>query len=154
MPLPVADPKKPPIVFLSPDVFGSPASQQCLLALHIEFYPHYVITNQGMLARDDVVEALVNSGLDFVADSLHNIWNLPQGCNLGERIEEWARQQPPPREPFSYLLIEGTGSRNVLAETHLADYTVLCDTDIGFDEEGMVEARRILRSQIPSKSAH
>ena len=97
------------------------------------------------------VENLRHLDLDFVADSLHETWSLPQSPTLSPvmRIEEWARQQPSPREPFSFLLIEGAGARHALTETHLADYTVFCDASNGFNDERMDEARTILRSQIP-----
>ncbi|MBA5686340.1 hypothetical protein [Rugamonas apoptosis] len=151
MPLPVADPKLPPIVFLNTSLLNSSASVQALLALHIEFYPYYVVANEDRLTRDQVVDALIRDGLAFVVDSLHEVWSLASvsAVSPDARIGAWARQQPSPREPFSFLVIEDARNCGATSDTHLADYTVFCDVPCGFDDDALSQARLILRSQIP-----
>lgn len=151
MPLAIADPTQPPIFFLNPAVISSPASRQNLLALHIEFYPHYVVANPDNLSRDQIVDRLTQIDLDFVADGLHETWSfaLDTSVRLESRVAVWPRPQSSSDEPLSYLGIECMALYGTLRRWNMSGHVVFCNRMRGFDEKAFERARMILLSQIP-----
>jgi hypothetical protein len=111
-----------------------------LRLLHDEFNPIYVLSTSwaNVMNRAAIAAALRLSGLEFVANNLHDQWETPKG-NLETRayeIQKWIYQNPEFRGYWVILDDEHSG-------TGLKDWVnpndekclVLCQVDIGLADE-------------------
>lgn len=119
-----------------------------LMTLHNEFLPHYIISSSwsNTLTKQQMQEIFRRTGLDFVADSLHEQqWTTPKspGWTRLEEIENWISLHGHPGQ--SMLVIDDLESGWSLQKSSLRP--VLCDAWIGFVAEKLLEAQKRLRAQ-------
>lgn len=123
-----------------------------LQTLHEEFHPEYVISSSwtGFLSRDQIVEVLRRTGLEFVADNLHREWRTPKesGSYRLTEIESWLDSHNLlVQRPFVILDDELSGQS--IPGSHLEARAVLCDAWVGFTHPKLILAQQILRAQRP-----
>lgn len=125
-----------------------------LRQLNEEFEPLYVISSSWTLhlTKEQLCDTFRQTGLEFVADNLHEKWCTPRdkdSYRLTE-IEAWldayALWTPTP-----YLIVDDELSGQSLVGSHLESSTVFCDESVGFTHPRLRAAQNILRGQ-PKKA--
>lgn len=138
------------------NIFHAAASEN-LRQLDLEFSPLYVISSSwtSRLNRDQICETFVRTGLQFVANNLHERW-----CTVGwaqsSRFAEihawldanWAHLYKLPLSP-PFVIIDDVRSGSSLIGSHLHHMTVLCDEAGGFMFPQLRTAQHILRAPAP-----
>jgi hypothetical protein len=127
-----------------------------LRTLHDEFSPTYVISSSWtkFLTREQLVEVLRRTGLDFVADNLHEEWATPKspGKYRDDEIWSWLGMVFPGQAPASLplLALDDNESGWTLAGSPLdrAGQLVLCEVWQGLTPEKLEEAQRLMRAQL------
>lgn len=128
------------------------SARKNLQTLHEEFHPEYVISSSwtGFLSRDQIVEVLRRTGLEFVADNLHREWHTPRESDSYRltEIECWLDSHNLlVQRPFVILDDELSGQS--VSGSHLEARAVLCDACVGFTHLKLILAQQILRAQSP-----
>jgi len=127
-----------------------PEARENLNLLHQEFAPRYVISSSWTkyLTQEQMVQVFRRTGLDFVADHLHEQWTTPKidGSRVDE-IEIWLTKYRRPAQPV--LVLDDDESGWSLAESHLdrRGCVVLCEPWVGFVEDKLGHAQLLLRAQ-------
>lgn len=127
-----------------------------LRALHDEFSPAYVISSSWttFLTRAQLEEVLRRTGLDFVADNLHEEWATPKapGKYRDDEIWSWLCRVFPGLDPASLplLVLDDNESGWTLADSPLdrAGQVVLCEVWCGLTAEKFQQAQRLMRAQL------
>jgi hypothetical protein len=130
------------------------AAVEYLRQLHFEFDAQYVISSSWTLqmSREQLVETFQNTGLGFVAESLHEHWCTPRDDDSYRLVEidAWLDTHAL-QSPLAYLIIDDQISGQSLCGSHLEDRCVLCDAWKGFMFKELAAARGILHAQISSQ---
>lgn len=122
-----------------------------LRLLHDEFAPLYVASTSWAtyLSREQMVDVLERTKLEFVVENLHSEWVTPRARSSSRRdeIEWWLDAHREPRQPF--LVIDDTQSGWSLAGSQLEydGHVVLCRSGEGFTDERLQEARLQMQRQ-------
>lgn len=132
------------------------AARANLRTLHDEFAPTYVISSSWgtFLTREQVVDVLRRTGLDFVADNLHHAWDTPKAAGLSraEEIFGWLSCvfSGRPAASLPLLVLDDTESGDTLVGSTLdqAGQVVLCDVWRGLTTEKLILARQLMRMQL------
>ncbi|MEC5218605.1 hypothetical protein RCH09_003579 [Actimicrobium sp. GrIS 1.19] len=125
-----------------------------LQAIHDEFNPIYVASTSWShyLDQADFIEVFKRTGLPFVADNLHDAWTTPKrGMKTRtDEIQAWLDANHLPGQPV--LVLDDLESGACLEKSQLkqAGRVVLCEIGIGFIDDKLAEAQRLLRAQILS----
>ena len=130
-----------------------------LLALHNEFSPVYVASSSWtkILTREQFVEVLRRTGLDFVADNLHEEWATPKfpGKYRDDEIWSWLGTVFPDTPPASLILLvlDDDESGWTLAGSPLdrAGQVVLCEVWRGLTTEKLEHAQQLVRAQLAAQ---
>jgi len=127
-----------------------PEARDSLNTLHRQFAPHYVISSSWSkyLTQEQMVQVFRRTGLDFVADNLHEQWSTPKidGSRVDE-IESWLAKYRTPAQPV--LVLDDDESGWSLAESCLErrGCVVLCEPCVGLVADKLAYAQRLLRAQ-------
>jgi hypothetical protein len=132
------------------DVFH-PAAVENLRQLHMEHGLQYVISSSWTLhlSREQLCATFQVTGLDFVAQNLHQFWCCPrdeESCRLSE-IEAWLDTHLQ-QGSIPFVIIDDVISGRSLVGSDLARHTVLCDARAGFMYPQLQAARKVLSVQI------
>lgn len=127
-----------------------PAAVENLRQLHMEHGLQYVISSSWLhLSREQLCATFQLTGLDFVAQNLHQFWCCPrdeESCRLSE-IEAWFDTYVP-NGAMPFVIIDDVISGRSLVGSDLARHTVLCDARAGFMYPQLQAARKVLSVQI------
>lgn len=119
-----------------------------LRQLHDEFEPAYVISSSWTLhlTKEQLCETFRHTGLEFVADNLHEHWCTPRDDNSYRltEIEAWLDIHTL-RERLPYVILDDVMSGQSIVGSHLEDRAVLCGAWAGFMYPSLVQAQKILR---------
>lgn len=122
-----------------------------LRQLHNEFHPWYVISSSWKLHlnREQLCETFRRTGLEFVAENLHESWSTPRGDDSYRlvEIEAWLDTHAL-LTPVPYVILDDELSGQSLVGSHLEDSAVLCGAGAGFMYPNLVQAQKILRHQL------
>jgi hypothetical protein len=124
-----------------------PEARTNMAALHAEFSPQYVVSSSwaDYLGREQMCEVFYRTGLQFVADNLHEQWKTPrsQGRSRTVEIEDWIARY---RQGERVLVLDDQLSGESLAESVLNKQgcVILCEAAKGFVAEKLAEARKRL----------
>ena len=131
-------------------LFDSSACKN-LRTLDDEFGPEYVISSSwaSFMDRMQICEALRRTGLNFVAENLHQDWCTPRedGSYRLTEIEGWLDMHTA-GTPRPYVILDDHVSGQSLPGSHLEKRTVLCDAWVGFTHPKLRSAQKILRGQL------
>jgi hypothetical protein len=111
-------------------IFHAPAREN-LCQLHDEFEPLYVISSSWTLHlnHEQLCQVFRLTGLEFVADNLHEDWSTPRDENGDSyrlvEIDAWLDAHAL-LEPIPYVIIDDVISGQSLRDSHLEDHAVLC----------------------------
>lgn len=129
------------------------AAVEYLRQLHLEFEPQYVISSSWTLHmnREQLVETFRHTGLEFVAENLHEYWCTPRDDDSYRLVEidAWLDTHAV-LSPLPFLVIDDVVSGQSLRGSHLEDRAVLCEAWCGFLFKQLAAARIILQRQQPS----
>lgn len=123
-----------------------------LLELHTEFFPQYVLSSSWSCTFEEwqMKEVFKRTELDFVAKNLHKEWTTPKelGSSRIKEIENWLAKYMHPKRPI--LILDDADSGWTLKDSRLDKLGVIvfCEPSIGFNEQCLIEARKILGSQL------
>jgi hypothetical protein len=110
-------------------------AKEILLSILNEFNPRVVITTSWLkfMNRDSFVTLFKKTGLEQVADSLHEQWDAPQlhQSNRLDAISQWLQKFHENDEPFIILDDKESGSKLRGSKFDTAGQLILCDLDIG-----------------------
>jgi hypothetical protein len=126
-----------------------PEARANLAILHVEFTPQYVVSSSwaSHLGREQMCEVFYRTGLQFVADNLHEQWKTlqSQGRSRSMEIEDWIAQH---RHGQPILVLDDRLSGESLAESILSKQgcVILCEPSKGFVAEKLAEAQKRLRT--------
>ena len=132
------------------------AAVEYLRQLHLEFQPQYVISSSWTLHldREQLRETFLRTGLEFVAENLHEHWCTPrdeESYRLVE-IDAWLETHAP-TSTAAFLIIDDHVSGQSLVASHLEKQCVLCEAWTGFMFKELSAARNTLRAQMLSTLA-
>ena len=132
------------------------SARENLRQLHEEFSPQYVVSSSWVLhlSQAQLCETFRQTGLDFVAENLHEFWTTPRDAENSYRlveIEFWIDTHAL-LSPVPYLIIDDHVSGQSLVGSHLEGHAVLCDAWVGFMYPQLKQARAILEAQLASAS--
>lgn len=130
-----------------------PLARDNLRRLHDEFHPWYVISSSWTLhlTKEQLCEAFRQTGLEFVADNLHEFWCTPRdddSYRLTE-IDSWLDTHAS-LTPIAYLILDDELSGQSLVGSHLEGVVVFCEESVGFLYPQLQAARAILASPVGS----
>ena len=132
------------------DIFHVAAVEN-LRQLHAEHRPEYVVSSSWTLhlTREQMCATFQLTGLDFVAENLHQFWCCPRDAEsfrLSE-IDAWLDTHlPNGARPF--VIIDDVISGRSLVGSELATHTVFCDVRTGFMYPQLQASRKVLSVQI------
>lgn len=128
-------------------------SKQNLKAIDEEFSPRYVLSTSWtwLFEKDELIEIMRLSGLNFVATNLHETWSTPKQARSGVRADEvrgWLSLHPECSTTWAVLddKLSGTGFKNWGRET--LSNVVLCQTEVGFQNLEFERLRKSLAERI------
>lgn len=114
-------------------------AKQNLALLDEKFAPWYVISSSWwwLFDREELVEVMRRSELNFVADNLHSTWATPKQSRQGMRaaeVKNWLALHPEFSNAWVVIddKLSGTGFRNWSREA--LSYVVLCQLEIGLQD--------------------
>jgi len=111
-----------------------PPAAQTLLSIVDEYRPYIVITTNWLrlLERDAFIALFKRTGLDVIADVLHDVWDAPQdrGSTRYEAIEKWLREHYD-GQPLVVLDDERSGTGLLGSRLDKAGCVVLCKAGVG-----------------------
>ena len=127
------------------------AAKQNLRLLHDEFGPCYVLSSSWTLhlSKEQLGQTFMLTGLEFVAENLHEQWCTPRDddsyrlIEIDAWIDTYALSATAP-----YLIIDDNLSGQSLRDSHLEANTVFCEPWTGFMYPQLRRAREILRRQV------
>jgi hypothetical protein len=129
------------------------AAVEYLRQMHLEFEPQYVISSSWTLhlSKAQLIETFRRTGLEFVAENLHEHWCTPRDDDSYRLVEidSWLDTHALVA-PVPLLVIDDVVSGQSLASSHLEDRCVLCDAWGGFMFKQLAHARGILQAQLAS----
>lgn len=121
-------------------------------ALHIEFWPQYVISSSwsNFLTREQMQLIFRRSGLDFVANNLHMRWTTPKGMGPSrtDEIKNWIEKHGRRRQTMLVLDDYESGLSLRTSSLDQQGLVVLCDPWVGFNADKLASAQRLLRTQM------
>lgn len=127
-----------------------------LRLLNDEFRPLYVISSSWTLhmSREQLCAAFAATGLNFVAENLHEHWRTPRDDDSYRLVEieawlnlrVWRGTRLLAAAPF--LIIDDVRSGESLVASHVEQRTVFCDASVGFLYPQLSAARKILASEV------
>lgn len=132
-----------------------PHAVENLRKLDDEFRPFYVISSSWTLHLTQVqlCAAFAATGLNFVAENLHEHWCTPRDDDSYRLIEieawldhAWRNTRLLAAAPF--LIIDDVRSGESLVASHVEQRTVFCDASVGFLYPQLSAARKILASEV------
>lgn len=138
----------------SPELWSGlifPQARDNLAALHKEFFPHYIVSSSwsNYLTRLQMEAVFRRTGLEFVADNMHEQWTTPKSNEWTrlDEIENWISQHGYPAQPM--LVIDDLESGRSLRKSslHLRGLVVLCDAWTGLVADKLLDAQKRLRAQ-------
>ncbi len=113
-------------------------AKEILLSIVDEFNPKVVITTSWLrfMDRDSFVTLFKKTGLEKVAESLHEQWEAPQlhKWNRFEAIDQWM-QKFHKDEPFVILDDKDSGIGLRGSKFDKTGQLILCDLDIGLTRQ-------------------
>ncbi len=140
-------------------LFDSSAKKHLQL-VHEEFSPTYVLSTswRWLFERSALEQVLHLGGLSFVVEHLHQDWSTPMLSRKAHRAVEiatWLAQSPSHASSWAILddMLSGTG----FATWNVArrEYVVLCQKEVGFQEQEYLQLRRALAKRcVQSGSMH
>jgi hypothetical protein len=123
-----------------------------LMALHIEFWPQYVISSSwsNYLTREQMRLIFRRTRLDFVANNMHKRWTTPKGDGPSrtDEIESWIAKHGQRRQAMLVLDDCESGLGLCTSSLDRRGLVVLCEPWVGFTAEKLVGAQRLLRAQM------
>jgi hypothetical protein len=127
------------------------AARRNLSMLHDEFQPSYVISSSwsSHLDRNQIIEILERTSLQFVKAHLHEHWCTPRDEVAGRlsEIENWLDLHLSVEGP-AFVIIDDHMSGGALVGSWLEDRTVFCDAWVGFTHAKLRTARKILNRPV------
>lgn len=123
-----------------------------LRQLHDEFEPIYVISSSWVLhlSREQLCETFRRTGLEFVAENLHEHWCTPRESEGSSyrlvEIEAWLDTHAL-LTPAPFVILDDLVSGQSIPGSHLEDNAVLCDAWVGFTHPKLRSAQKILRDR-------
>jgi hypothetical protein len=125
-----------------------------LRQLHDEFEPLYVISSSWTLHlnHEQLCQVFRLTGLEFVAENLHQHWQTPRDEGNSYRlveIENWLDIHTL-LTPVPFVVIDDVVSGQSIPGSHLEERTVLCEAWSGFMFKQLAQARSILQAQLAS----
>lgn len=123
-----------------------------LATLNGEFWPLYVVSSSwsNYLNREQMQEVFRRTGLNFVADNMHEDWTTPkdEASSRTEEIEAWIAEHR--KWPRPILVLDDQTSGWGLFESLLDQQglVILCEPWVGFMADKLVKAQRLLRAQV------
>jgi len=124
-----------------------PPAAQTLLSIVEEHRPQIVITTSWLrlMERSGFIALFQRTGLDVIADLLHDAWDAPQdrGCTRYQAIEKWlcARYEG---QPLVVLDDELSGTGLLGSKLDKAGCVVLCRAGVGLHAGHLPAARSAL----------
>ncbi len=122
-----------------------------LRTLHEEFVPEFVISSSwtSFLDRAQICEVLRRTGLEFVAENLHQDWSTPRedGSYRLTEIEGWLDMHAL-GTALPHVILDDHISGQSIPGSHLEERSVLCDAWVGFTYPKLRSAQKILRDQL------
>jgi hypothetical protein len=99
--------------------------------------------------RAQICEVLLRTGLEFVAENLHQNWCTPRaaGSYRLTEIDGWLDMHAVVT-PLPYVILDDYMSGQSLPGSHLEKRAVLCDAWVGFTYPKLRSAQKILRNQL------
>lgn len=128
-----------------------PEGKANLTALHDEFFPSYVLSSSwtNYLTKEQTQIIFRRTGLECIAENLHNQWTTPKGSQSSrlEEIEQWIAEHGTPNQKM--LILDDYESGWSLNKSGLdkKGLVVLCDAYTGLVADKLVEAQKRLRKQ-------
>lgn len=127
------------------------AAVENLRQLHAEYGPDYVVSSSWTLhlSREQLCATFQLTGLDFVAENLHQFWCCPRdegSCRLWE-IEAWLDTHLP-KGAMPFVIIDDVISGGSLVGSDLETHTVFCNASAGFMYPQLQAARKILSANM------
>lgn len=126
------------------------SARENLRQLHEEFEPTYVVSSSWVLHldREQLRETFRRTGLEFVAENLHEHWRTPRDDDSYRlvEIEAWLDTHAL-LTPVPYVIVDDQVSGQSLVGSHLEAMCVLCDAWVGFTHPKLRTAQKILRGQ-------
>lgn len=135
------------------NIFHAAASENLRL-LDLEFSPLYVISSSwtGRLNRDQICETFTRTGLQFVANNLHERWCTLRWAESSRFAEihawldaNWLHSHKLALLP-PFVILDDVRSGASLIGSHLHHMTVLCNEAGGFMFPQLRTAQHILRA--------
>ena len=125
-------------------------AKEILLSILGEFRPRVVITTSWLrfMDRDSFVTLFKKTGLEKVAESLHEQWEAPQlhQWNRFDAIDQWM-QKSYEGEALVILDDKVSGDRLIGSKFDKAGQLILCDLDIGLTQQHLKIIRASLTEQ-------
>lgn len=136
------------------DLFDSSAKAN-LLEVHKEFSPQYVLSTswRWFFDRDMLVQTLKMTGLEFVANNLHEDWSTPQISRKAHRateISQWLSEHPEAADAWAVLDDKLSGTGFGAWQIDRRKFVVLCLEGIGFQQEELCRLRKVLALRMNS----
>lgn len=129
-----------------PNVFHGP-SKEVLLAAMAEHAPRVVLTTSWLrfLERPGFEAIFKRTGLEVVAESLHDCWDAPQGHveTRATAISSWLKKHHN-GEPFVVLDDQDSGTGLRESKHYKTGRVVLCVTAQGLQQEHLPAIRKAL----------
>ena len=128
-----------------------PEGKANLTILHDEFLPNYVLSSSwtNYLTKEQMQIIFRRTGLECIAENLHNQWTTPKGSQSSrlEEIEQWIAEHGVPNQQM--LILDDYESGWSLNKSGLdkKGLVVLCDAYTGLVADKLVEAQKRLRKQ-------
>lgn len=126
-----------------------PAAAAALKELMLTCHPQVVLTTSwiSIMDRQHFVEVFRLTGLEVVAESLHQFWDAPQnvGTSRHTAILKWLGSHHR-GEPLLILDDLTSGEGLVESEWDAAGHQILCEVDRGFHAGLLPKAIRALRA--------
>lgn len=125
-------------------------AKEVLLSILNEFNPKVVITTSWLkfMNRDSIVALFNKTGLEQIAESLHEHWDAPQLHQLNrlEAIEQWMLKFYE-GEALVILDDKDSGSRLRGSKFDKAGQLILCDLDIRLTKKHLEKIKVSLTEQ-------
>lgn len=124
--------------------------------LNEKFVPWYVISSSWwwLFDKDELVDVMQRSGLNFVADNLHSTWATPKQFRQGMRaaeVKNWLALHP--EFSNSWVVVDdklsGTGFKNWSRAA--LSYVVLCQPEVGLQDLEFAQLQAVLERRTGRK---